>query len=76
MARDLGPHTLRLYLYLAANKDGYKKALSPAAIKKEIGIPRSTYHDQFHKLVDKGYLIPKSSGTYEFFETPQLDKLD
>lgn len=32
---------------------------------------RSTYHDQFHKLVDKGYLVPSHGNTYEFYETPQ-----
>lgn len=32
---------------------------------------RSTYHDQFHKLVDKGYLVPSHGNTYEFYEVPQ-----
>ena len=32
---------------------------------------RSTYHDQFHKLVDKGYLVPSHGNTYEFYEIPQ-----
>jgi len=44
-SRDLGATALRLYLYLAANKGGYTFYLSPEAIRLEIGMPRSTYHD-------------------------------
>lgn len=33
-SRDLGAHALRLYLYLAANANGYTLALSPAAIRQ------------------------------------------
>lgn len=70
-SRDLGATALRLYLYLASNANGYTIALSPAAIRRDIGMARSTYHDQFHILVDKGYLIPISGNTFEFFERPQ-----
>lgn len=70
-ARDLSAHALKLYLYLAANADNYELALSQAAIREEIGMARSTYHDQFHVLVDKGYLVPAHGNTYDFFETPQ-----
>ena len=67
-ARDLGAHALMLYLYLAANRDGYVLALSPAAIRDAIGMPRSTYHDQFAKLVSKGYLVQRNGNTYDFYE--------
>lgn len=70
-SRDLGAHALRLYLYLAANADNYTLALSPAAVRSAIGIPRSTYHDQFEKLIDKGYLVHKQGNTYDFYELPQ-----
>lgn len=70
-ARDLGAHSLMLYLYLASNADGYNIALSPVAVRQAIGMARSTYHDQFHRLVDKGYLIPVSGNTFEFYEVPQ-----
>ena len=43
----------------------------PAAIRQDIGMARSTYHDQFHKLVDRGYLVPAHGNTFEFFEVPQ-----
>ena len=70
-SRDLGATALRLYLYLASNANGYTIALSPAAVRRYIGMARSTYHDQFHILVDKGYLVPAAGNTFEFFEKPQ-----
>ena len=70
-ARDLGAHALMLYMYLAANADGFNLALSPAAVRQAIGMPRSTYQDQFIKLIDKGYLVQGSGNVYNFFETPQ-----
>ncbi len=62
-----------LYLYLASNAHGFELALSPAAIKDAIGMPRSTFHDQFHKLQEKGYIIPHRGNTYDFYEVPQFD---
>lgn len=32
---------------------------------------RSTYHDQFHKLVDKRYLVPSHGNTFDFYEVPK-----
>ena len=70
-SRDLGPYALQLYLYLASNADNYTLALSPAAVRQTIGMCRSTYGDQFDKLVLKGYLVPSHGNTYEFYEVPQ-----
>lgn len=71
-ARDLGAHALMLYLYLASNANNYELALSPAAIRQAIGMPASTYRDQFVKLVDKGYLVQRKESTiYDFYEIPQ-----
>ena len=70
-ARDLGAHATMLYLYLASNADGYNLALSPAAIQNAIGMPRSTYHDQFRKLLLKGYLVEQSGNRFDFFEVPK-----
>lgn len=70
-ARNMRPHAFLLYIYFASNADGYTFALSPEAIRKEIGMARSTYHDQFKILVDKGYLVQTGGNTYTFYETPQ-----
>lgn len=73
-ARDLGAHATMLYLYLASNANGYTDALSPTAVRQSIGMARSTYHDQFHKLVDKGYLVQGTGNTFDFYEVPQSGK--
>ncbi len=70
-SRDLGPYALQLYLYLASNADNYTLALSPVAVRQAIGMARSTYHDQFHKLVDQGYLVQSNGNTFEFYEVPK-----
>lgn len=70
-ARDLSAHALKLYMYFAANKNGFQLALSSAAIREEIGMARSTYTDQFNILVNKGYLVNSHGNTYDFYETPQ-----
>lgn len=70
-SRDLGAHALQLYLYLASNANNYTSALSPVAVRQAIGMARSTYHDQFRKLVDKGYLVPGTGNTYDFYEVPR-----
>jgi len=32
---------------------------------------RSTYHDQFHVLLDKGYLVPSHGNSFDFYEVPR-----
>lgn len=71
-ARNLTPHAMMLYFYLASNANNYELALSPAAIRQAIGMARSTYHDQFNVLVDKGYLVQTNGNTFQFYETPHL----
>lgn len=70
-ARDLGAHALMLYLYFASNRDNYLLALSPTAIEAAVGMPRSTYRDQFVKLINRGYLVEAGGNVYDFYETPQ-----
>lgn len=70
-SRILGAPAFRLYIYLAANADNYQLALSPAAIAENIGMARSTYHDQFMKLESLGYLVKSHGSTYEFYERPR-----
>lgn len=70
-ARDLSAHAFKLYIYLASNANNYTLALSPAAVRQEIGMARSTYHDQFHVLLDKGYLVPSHGNSFNFYEVPR-----
>ena len=70
-ARDLRPFAFMVYLYLAANANGFKLALSPAAIRDAIGLSVSTCNDQIKVLIDRGYLVPSHGNTYDFYEVPQ-----
>ncbi|MBQ7236953.1 MAG: hypothetical protein IJX03_07390 [Clostridia bacterium] len=70
-ARDLKPFGCMLYLYLAANKNNFKLALSPAAVRQAIGMAQSTYRDQFNILLEKGYLVQTGGNTFDFFEKPR-----
>lgn len=70
-ARDLKPYGCMLYLYLASNRNNYKLALSPAAVRQAIGMAQSTYRDQFNILLEKGYLVQTGGNTYDFFEKPR-----
>lgn len=60
-----------LYLYLAANANGYTLALSPVAIRQAIGMAQSTYRDQIDKLIAKGYLVPSGGNSFDFYEVSQ-----
>lgn len=70
-SRDLGAHGLRLYLYLAANANNFMLALSPAAVRQAIGMARSTYSDYFQILLEKGYIVANSKGSFDFYERPR-----
>ena len=70
-ARDLKPFGCMLYLYLASNRNNYKLALSPAAVRQAIGMAQSTYRDQFNILLEKGYLVQTGGNTFDFFEKPR-----
>ena len=70
-ARDLRPHALLLYLYLASNANNYALALSPAAVRQAVGMPQSTFRDQLQTLIDKGYLVHSHGNTFDFYEIPQ-----
>ena len=70
--RDIKHTATMLYLYLAANKDGYKLSFTETKVLEEMGMPTSTCSDQLKKLVGNGYLIPRenTNGVYDFYERP------
>lgn len=70
--RDLPPTALILYLYIAANKDGFHLTLNPERICNDLGISYPDYQDQQHELINKGYLIQDKSKlyAYHFHEEP------
>lgn len=72
-ARVLRGPAFLLYIYLASNRDNYVLALSPSAIQQEIGMARSTYHDQLRKLQSLGFLVYEEGKGWQFYEVPQSD---
>ena len=74
--KTLNAHALVVYLYLAANKDTYSLAISPAAIHNATGMPESTCRDQLKRLIICGYLVQRSDGSniYDFYEVPPTQK--
>ena len=70
--RSLTPTALILYLYIAANKDGYHLALNPKSICTDLGITYPEYLEKQQELITKGYLIQDKdkSYVYHFYEEP------
>lgn len=64
-------YALALYLYFAANADGFQLAVSPAAINNAIGMSRSTYYKKLNLLKKCGYIIERKGNRLDFYETPQ-----
>ena len=72
--KDLGnAYAFYFYLCLCGNADGFNLEFSPQHFKDRFGLPISTTHDQFKKLVEKKYLIPKNenSNIYDFYYEPE-----
>ena len=69
---DLKGETLKLWLYLGKNQNGYTFGLSKVdAIRWGIG-SKSSYDRAVKELKDKGYLVEKSKNHYDFFEIPPV----
>lgn len=65
------PYAFILYLYLAANANGYKFALSPKAIEEETGLARSTFYKKMQVLKTAGYIVEGKGNQLHFFEVSQ-----
>ena len=69
--KQLGPYGLQLYLYLAANADGFNLELSPQHAENDAGIRRTTFYEYMRKLEINGYLVWKHSNVFDFYTTPR-----
>ena len=67
----LTPYGLQLYLFLAANADGYQFALSPEHAEQSAGIRRTTFYEYLRKLEICGYLVLKVGNVYDFYTSPR-----
>lgn len=78
--RILKDSTLKLYMYLSANMDGFQMALSPADICTKTGLSRKSYYNSKKELIENGYMIEhKANGKtqlydcVEFYTNPELN---
>lgn len=69
--KTLTPYGLQLYLFLAANRDGYQFALSPEYAEQSAGIRRTTFYEYLRKLEIKGYLVWRHGNVYDFYTSPR-----
>ena len=69
--KELGPYGLQLYLYLAANADGFSLELSPQAAENAAGITRTTFYKYLRLLEIHGYLVWHHTNGYDFYTVPQ-----
>lgn len=65
-ANELTHSGLKLYLYLAQNKDDYEFWLSPKDVMSHYKMSESSFNRAKAELIDKGYLV-KEGNTYQFF---------
>ena len=71
-ARVLKPNAYRMYIRIVLNQDGHEFALSPKAMREEIGISPTGYETAVKNLIDAGYLVQIRNGSnkYIFYENP------
>lgn len=71
-ARVLKPNAYRMYVRIVLNQDGHEFALSPKAMREDIGISQAGYETAVKNLIDTGYLVQIRSGSnkYVFYENP------
>lgn len=69
--KTLTPYGLQLYLFLAANRDGYQFALSPEYAHTSVGISRTTFYEYLRKLEICGYLVWRCGNVFDFYTSPR-----
>ena len=69
--KTLTPYGLQLYLFLAANRDGYQFALSPEYAHDSVGISRTTFYEYLRRLETSGYLVWRHGNVYDFYTSPR-----
>ena len=63
--RNLKESSLKIYLYLLSNQDGYVGGLSSADVCAQTGISESSFRRGIQELIDKKYLINQQEAVYD-----------
>lgn len=66
--QELTHNELKVYLYLASNKDGYRAGLSTADIAERTNANQRRVQSAVNGLIEKGYLIQLQNNEYLFCE--------
>lgn len=69
-----GEAAIKLYIYLASNKDGYNLNFSPKHFATTCGMSEASARAAAKQLVEKGYLVQDANNHYQFYEVPQITK--
>jgi len=70
-ANELSGAGFKVYLYLAANANGFELALSKTAIETAMKVSKSSYYNALKELEGKGYLVNEHGNVYSFHEQPR-----
>ena len=65
-------NSLKLWLYLSHNQDGFELDLSQKAAEAW-GIKRSSYYRAVEQLIEKGYLVAMDEKHFRFKEIPEVN---
>jgi len=73
---NLNYSEFKVWMFFAKNQAGYEFASGPSSAKAW-GITRDTYQKGIRKLIELGYLVPKSEGSnkYWFYEKPREEEI-
>lgn len=69
-----GEAAIKLYIYLASNKDGYNLNFSPKHFATTCGMSEASARAAAKQLIEKGYLVQDANNHYQFHEVPQITK--
>lgn len=61
----------KTYMYLLCNANGFYLDFSPQHIGKTTGISRDSARSAFKTMEDKGYIVERKKGSYDFYDIPR-----
>ena len=74
-AQDLNSaYVFKLWVYFASHYNTEKLMLTKQDIMDSFNMARTTLYDCLKVLEEKGYLVEREDGIYEFYEDPAEDK--
>lgn len=66
-----GEAAIKLYIYLAANQNGFNLNFSPKHFALECGMSENNARAAAKQLMEKNYLVQDDTNHYKFYEVPK-----